>query len=292
MHTPTQLLARLDAIGAALSQTPGALALIGLGSAGAETDRMDNYSDLDFFVIVAPDQRAAFLGDLGWCAAAGPVAFAFLNTIDGYKLLYEDGIFCEFAVFDPEQLAGIPFAAARVVWAHPEFDRASVPAQAHAPADARPAEWLLGEALTNLFVGMARYRRGERLSAARFIQGYALDRVIDLASREGPAGAARREPLLGRSAGRGQAAGPGRAAAADGPRLRGQPCRRAGHPGLAGGPLPGERAPGGAHPRAVLRELPGRLPPALSMPPSASPKALEVYCMRGRGATRGASVLA
>lgn len=197
MHTPTQLLARLDAIGAALSQTPGALALIGLGSAGAETDRMDNYSDLDFFVIVAPDQRAAFLGDLGWCAAAGPVAFAFLNTIDGYKLLYEDGIFCEFAVFDPEQLAGIPFAAARVVWAHPEFDRASVPAQAHAPADARPAEWLLGEALTNLFVGMARYRRGERLSAARFIQGYALDRVIDLASREGPAGAARRDPFSG-----------------------------------------------------------------------------------------------
>lgn len=195
MPTPADLLARLDAIGAALAATPGALALIGLGSAGAETERLDEYSDLDFFVIVAPGRKPAFLADPGWCAAAAPVAFSFLNTADGYKLLFEDGIFCEFAVFEPDELAGIPFAAARIVWRRPEFEPAAVPERSRTPGPARPAEWLIGEALTNLYVGMARFRRGERLSAARFVQGYALDRVIDLAALAEPPGPARRDPF-------------------------------------------------------------------------------------------------
>lgn len=41
----------------------------------------------------------------------------------------------------------------------------------------------MGEAITNLYVGLCRYHRGEKLSAARFIQQYAVDRVLDLASR-------------------------------------------------------------------------------------------------------------
>jgi hypothetical protein len=45
----------------------------------------------------------------------------------------------------------------------------------------RNQEWLIGEALTNLYVGKAREKRGERLSAMRFIQGYAVDRLIELA---------------------------------------------------------------------------------------------------------------
>ena len=47
-----KLLQRLDAIGHALEQSGHALALIGLGSAGRETHRIDAYSDLDFFVVV------------------------------------------------------------------------------------------------------------------------------------------------------------------------------------------------------------------------------------------------
>ena len=42
-------------------------------------------------------------------------------------------------------------------------------------------EWILGEALTNLYIGMAREKRGEHLSAMRFIQCYAVDRLMELA---------------------------------------------------------------------------------------------------------------
>jgi len=51
MTTPHDLLARLDAIGASLAATDHGLALIGLGSVGLETDRLDAYSDPDFSAI-------------------------------------------------------------------------------------------------------------------------------------------------------------------------------------------------------------------------------------------------
>jgi hypothetical protein len=48
--------------------------------------------------------------------------------------------------------------------------------------------WLVGEALSCLFVGLQRWHRGEKLSAARFVQGHALDRLIELdALRHPPA---------------------------------------------------------------------------------------------------------
>lgn len=183
MPAPKLLLARLEAIGRALEATGHGLALIGLGSVGTELARLDEFSDLDFFAIVEPGHKAALLADLGWLAAAGPVAYAFQNTADGYKLLFEDDVFCEFAIFEPDELASIPFAPGRVIWRQPHVDE-RIGQPANAPRERAPASaaWLVGEALTNLYVGLGRYRRGERLAAARLIQQHAVDRVLELAS--------------------------------------------------------------------------------------------------------------
>lgn len=187
-HT-ARLMARLDAIAQALARLGPGLALIALGSSGAEQQRLDRYSDLDFFVIVRDGHKPALLEDLGWLEAIAPIAYRFRNTDDGYKLLFADGIFCEQAFFEARELADPAFAGAwsasgRVIWQADGFDAAGYlarPIPAGPPA--RDAEWLLGEALTNLLVGLGRYHRGERLSAARFIQGYAVDRVLELAAR-------------------------------------------------------------------------------------------------------------
>src|SRR5262249_50668386 len=111
-----RLLARLDEIGNSLAKTGNAFALLGLGSIGLELDRIDGYSDLDFFVIVQPGHKQAFIQKLDWMEQVHPVAYAFQNTDDGYKLLFEDGIFCEFAVFEPDELSHVPFARGRIVW--------------------------------------------------------------------------------------------------------------------------------------------------------------------------------
>ncbi|HLO29317.1 MAG TPA: hypothetical protein VK249_09295 [Anaerolineales bacterium] len=190
------LLKRLDEIGQSLKQTGHALALIGLGSVGLELDRLDAYSDLDFFVIVEEGYKRSYLDSLYWLSNIQPLAYRFLNTEDGYKVLFEDGIFCEFAVFEPAELAHIPFAAGRIVWKRSDVpDTLSQPSATPTPQSQRNQEWLLGEALTNLYVGLHREKRGEKLSATHFIQGYAVDRLLELVEYIGAAQNVHRDPF-------------------------------------------------------------------------------------------------
>jgi len=194
---PQLLLTRLDEIGRSLEQSSHALALIGLGSVGLELDRLDSYSDLDFFVIVEAGYKQAYLDALHWLSDIQPIAYSFRNTEDGYKVLFEDGIFCEFAVFEPAELEHIPFAPGRMVWKRADApDTLSQPASAPNPRPKHSQDWLLGEALTNLYVGLNREKRGEKLSALRFIQGYAVDRLLELIEYIESGNKAQRDPFV------------------------------------------------------------------------------------------------
>jgi hypothetical protein len=180
MKSPQQLLQRLDAIGESLKASGNALALLGLGSVGTETARLDAYSDLDFFAIVREGFKTHYIDNLDWLSKVQPITYAFRNTDDGYKVLFEDDIFCEFAVFELQELAHIPFSAGRIIWKADDFDESLCVPQPSTPPTPKPTEFHLGEALTNLYVGMGRYHRGEKLSAARFIQNYAVDHILQL----------------------------------------------------------------------------------------------------------------
>jgi hypothetical protein len=190
------LLSRLDEIGASLARSGKALALIGLGSVGLELDRLDRYSDLDFFAIVENGRKREFLDDLSWLGNIRPIAYSFRNTPDGYKVLFDDGIFCEFAVFESPELEQIPFAPGRMVWKKDGVpDDLRFPRRPQPSLEERSVEWSLGEALTNLYAGLCRDRRGERLAAMRLIQLHAVDRLLELAERIDPAAPAPRDPF-------------------------------------------------------------------------------------------------
>lgn len=195
MDHVTLLLNRLDEIAASLAASGHGLALMALGSAGAARERLDAYSDIDFFAIVAAGHKAAYLADLRWLTDIAPVAYHFRNTRDGYKLLYADGVFCECAVFEPAELSGIGAAASRVVWQAPGFDLSPYQRPDAAPPAPEPVEFLLGEALSNLYVGLGRYRRGEKLTAMRFVQEYAVNSLIALVEQLDQAPAAGRDPF-------------------------------------------------------------------------------------------------
>jgi len=183
---PKLLLERLDEIGQSLAQSGHALALIGLGSVGEELHRIDEYSDLDFFAVVEPGYKHQYIENLDWLSRLAPIAYHFLNTPDGYKLLFADGVFCEFAVFELQELDGIPFAPGRIVWKRGHApETLNRPAKEPVRAEQKPKEFLIGEAITNLYIGMGRDKRGEKLSAMRFIQGYAVDRLLELADQMG-----------------------------------------------------------------------------------------------------------
>jgi hypothetical protein len=135
-------------------------------------------------VIVEEGHKDEFINSLDWLSSVCPIAYQYRNTKDGYKILFEDGVFCEFAIFERLELSYIPFAHGRVVWKRPYVDASvAVPKNQGAVTDKKPVEWLVGEVLTNLYVGLSRYRRGEKLSAARFIQHFAVDRLLELSER-------------------------------------------------------------------------------------------------------------
>jgi len=174
-----KLESRLNALGKHLSAQDSALALLALGSC-AETERMDAYSDLDFFLIVKDGAKADYLIDLGWLSACAPLAYVFRNTVDGCKILWEDGIYAEFAVFELDELEKIPFSPGRFIFKKKGVGLSSQPLKAIPELIQGDLDDAYNEILTNLYVGLCRYRRGEVLSAFRLISVHAIDRYLSI----------------------------------------------------------------------------------------------------------------
>ena len=180
------MLRLLDDIALRLATDPDALALLALGSAGRSTERFDEHSDLDFFVIATVKEK--FLADLSWL---GPVQWSHRDTPDGCKALVA-GVFCEFAVFVADEMPTVMYTAGSVVW-----QRGTLTLDGeHVPPE-RSREWLVDEVLSNLYVGLHRLLRGEHLSALRMVQGEALDNLLRLQGRDDPFAPSRRAEACG-----------------------------------------------------------------------------------------------
>ncbi len=183
--TPTALLGRLSAIAESVAARNDAIALLGLGSCGHEIGRLDEWSDLDFFVVVDDGAKAPYLRSIDWLETAGPVAYSFENTVDGRKALFDDGVFVEYAVFTAAELAGIPHAGGRVVWRRAgTADELLDPPRAPV-GDHHSVDFHAQEALTNLLVGLKRESRGEHVSAFQLIQQHAFGHVLAILAQGG-----------------------------------------------------------------------------------------------------------
>ncbi|MEK0315730.1 hypothetical protein [Cohnella sp. 56] len=182
MDRKQALLQRMDDIGRSLAARGDVLAVFGLGSVGVETDRIDAYSDLDFFVVTVPGSQHNYIERLDWLEEVCPMAYHFKNADVGHKILFEDGIYGEFAVFEEAELAQAQYTGGRMIWQHPSCAGDDiVNGQAVIPSKrGQSVDYVVGEALTNLYVGLGRYARGERLSAMRFIESYPIDGLLSV----------------------------------------------------------------------------------------------------------------
>jgi hypothetical protein len=170
---------RLSDLGKYLYVLDSSVALLALGSC-AETSRMDEYSDLDFFVIVKEGFKAEFLIDLVWLESITPLAYSFRNTIDGYKVMWKDGIYAEFAIFELHELPTIAYSPGRFIFKKKGYELSNEPTRKIQELRQHDLSYALNEILTNLYVGLGRYRRGEILSAHRLICVHAVDRYLSI----------------------------------------------------------------------------------------------------------------
>jgi hypothetical protein len=194
---PQRLLARLDGLGAVFRSRGDVIALLGLGSVGLDLERLDEHSDLDFFVVVDGDgAKEQYLTDLGWLEAVGPIVYSFANSVDGRKILWADGLYAEYAIYTLAELQAGSYFGARVVWSRPDAPDGLVDlGRPLAPSPYDSPEYQVGEALTNLYVGLHRELRGERLAATRLIQTHAIDRLLTYLDLTGVAARPRQDPF-------------------------------------------------------------------------------------------------
>lgn len=112
------------------------------------------------------------------------------ETAHGVKAVYDDGHLVEFAVFAADEIGRARLNRTRVL-----IDRADVTDRVAAtvagtpdriPEDAESDEsdeYLEGQLLTALLVGVQRHRRGEHLSGIDFVHRYALRHLLVLLAR-------------------------------------------------------------------------------------------------------------
>ncbi|WP_214817214.1 hypothetical protein [Exiguobacterium sp. s59] len=176
------LLERMERIGESVAAHEGTLMLLALGSIGQETERLDDYSDLDFFLIVEDGHKARFIDRLDWLEVE-PLHYQFQNTKDGHKIMYHDGIYGEFAVFEVHELATIAYTPGRIVWRRDEA--LDVFATPHLEIAREETAYYYEEALTNLYVGLLRERRGETLAGFELVQVAAVQNVLKALGGQG-----------------------------------------------------------------------------------------------------------
>ncbi|MEN9710245.1 MAG: hypothetical protein RL441_237 [Actinomycetota bacterium] len=166
-----------EALEVAAEAHPNAVAFVWAGSA-ADTQRIDAWSDHDFFLIVEDGFAEPMRADLSWLPLQDEIAWAVRETDHGYKVVYNNGQVLEFAVFDRSELS-----KSRINHFALTFDRAEIAAvlecvYSPAPTSRYAAADNLEIFMTLLILGGGRARRGEILSAGQFIRSYAVDHLL------------------------------------------------------------------------------------------------------------------
>ena len=169
-------LERMDALTCFLKGLPGVRAIMAFGSL-AELDRFDDYSDLDFLIVCSPKRRAALLRNVRVFEALAPIAFAGIEGEDAVKLLFADGVVCDFGIVTEDQLPKILHGPGRFVWKEASFCERYIASQTMIKPFSQDDAWC-GHVLMDIYVGLLREMRAERAAAMEKIQFEAVRRLL------------------------------------------------------------------------------------------------------------------
>lgn len=167
--------------------------LVLLGSASA-TDRIDEWSDHDFWVVTRPGRAAEMRNDDSWLPDRERVVVSASDTEHGRIAIYDDGHLLEYAVFEPDEITLAQANDYRVI--HDEIDLAETMAEMTSRRRIAIApDRLCARFLSQTTIGVTRWARGERLSANHLVRGWAARTLVEILT--GSLAPADREPLDG-----------------------------------------------------------------------------------------------
>lgn len=164
------------------------LALVAIGSL-AKPERIDHWSDHDFWVITTTAAQTDFLSDISWLPNHTAIVLALRPAQQYYTILYRTGHIAEFAVFGLHDLSRGRLSQYQML-----FDKQEVAPHIHSIASHVQQEWhdsdnaeaTFSHFLITLCTGAARAARGEQLSASTYIFQYAVDALLKLITHHQP----------------------------------------------------------------------------------------------------------
>lgn len=163
--------------------------LVAVGSMAEQDYMPDKWSDHDFSVIVETGYQEKFRKDLSWLPQFENIVLSFQETEHGLKVLYDNGHMIEFAVFDIEELYFLKINRYRIlidrenIKEHMEKIKKSTSQQSKLTYE---NNLLLGELITSLWIGIGRYKRGEKASAHELVKMSALKSLMTLIEKHSP----------------------------------------------------------------------------------------------------------
>jgi hypothetical protein len=162
-----------------VSKFDDVLGLVFLGSA-ADTSRVDEWSDHDFFLIVKQNCGERFRTDLSWIADHDQIAISPRETDHGLKVVFEDGRVLEFAVFEDSELemAAVNSYAVALDRNNITSRMQAIQAKSHAKPFNFQVEFEL--LLSQVLIGVGRARRGEVLIAGQHLRAYCMPHLLGL----------------------------------------------------------------------------------------------------------------
>lgn len=174
---------------ATAERDPGIVGLVGMGST-AQRHRADEWSDHDFALVTVDGAEDDYRADLSWLPGAAAIALSVRESHGGMKVIYDDGHVLEFGI---TSLAGLATWAGN---AYEVFFDAGGVEEAFAAMVAKPLP--TGErddaadvrlVLTQVLIGLGRFRRGEVLSAGESVRSEALTYLLRVLGRRLPGAA-------------------------------------------------------------------------------------------------------
>lgn len=160
----------------------GLVGLVLLGSASDDAvSRRDEWSDHDFFAVIADGRGDEIRPDLSWLPDRDRIVLEAREGEIGFVAMYDDGHVMEFALSEARELSGALAGDATVLVDDGARTTARLIAAARGRAAAADGFDPANDArlvLVKLLIGVGRARRGEALVAGSFVRQWAVQHLV------------------------------------------------------------------------------------------------------------------
>ncbi|MGJ9385757.1 hypothetical protein [Salipaludibacillus sp. CF4.18] len=154
-------------------------AIIAFGSL-VDVQRFDAYSDLDFIVLTNAKGKKELLSSVSWLIDIYPIEFEYFTSKDSMKVIYSDGVICDFGILTEEEFSDFEHGEGKLIWNNDCFIEKIDSNINLREEDEIQKGKILGDIISNLYIGMLRFSRGELLSAYKLIQNDNITLLIQL----------------------------------------------------------------------------------------------------------------